>query len=106
MSALGIHIKPTNALRAFYFSVGVAAAGAAYGATQRGLWSGAAAVARAHGTLPPPPPPPPGSNEPLFGARFRSWAAAKWNDGVDSTLGRLAKELGKRGLLPPGKPVE
>lgn len=69
MSALGLTIKPTNALRGFYFGLGVAAAAGAYAATQRVLWGGAASVARAHGTLPPPAPAP--KEEALFGARFR-----------------------------------
>ncbi len=95
MSALGITVKPTNVLRAFYFTVGAAAAAGAYAATRRSLWGGAAGVARAHGTLPPPAKQP---DDPMFGARFRAWAAGKWNGAVDATLGELAKELAKRGL--------
>jgi hypothetical protein len=95
-----LQLKPTNALRGFYFAVGAAAAAAAYAATQRAVWGGAASVARAHGTLPPPSPKGGGAagEEQLFGARFRAWAAGQWNAGVDATLGRLAKELAKRGL--------
>lgn len=96
MSALGITIKPTNLLRSFYFAVGVAAAAGAYTATQRSIWGGAASVARAHGTLPPPCKPT--EDDLMFGARFREWAATKWNGAVDSTLGELAKELARRGL--------
>jgi hypothetical protein len=91
-------LKPTNALRAFYFTAGAAAAVAALAATRKALWSGAAGVARAHGTLPPPAGGDAAGDERLFGARFRAWAAGQWNGAVDSTLGELAKALAKRGL--------
>jgi hypothetical protein len=57
---------------------------------------GALQVAQAHGTLPPQqlqqPP------ERLFGPAARATLAAQWNGLVDDTLGRLAQELGKRGI--------
>lgn len=91
-------VKPTNALRALYFGLGAGAAALAYASAARGLWAGAAGVARAHGTLPPPPAGGGAKGEPLLGARARAWAAAKWNGAVDATLGELAKELARRGL--------
>lgn len=97
MSAL-VTVKPTNVLRAFYFGLGAAAAAGAYAWTQRELWGGAAAVARAHGTLPPAPPRDAAAEEPMFGAKFREWAAGEWNCAVDASLGRLAKYLADRGL--------
>lgn len=89
-------VKPTNALRAFYFTLGAGAAAAAYASASRGVWSGAAGVARAHGTLPPPQARE-AAREPLFGARFRALLVSKWNGAVDATLGELAKELARRG---------
>jgi hypothetical protein len=53
-------------------------------------------VAEGHGTLPvvqlQEQP------EPLFGPAARSTVAARWNKLVDDTLGRLAQELGRRGV--------
>jgi hypothetical protein len=95
-------VKPANVLRGFYFAAGLGAAAAAYGLTARGVWGGAASVARAHGTLPPAPRPGAngggGDDGRLFGASFRQWAAGQWNGAVDATLGNLAKWLGERGL--------
>jgi hypothetical protein len=53
-------------------------------------------VAQAHGTLPPQQPQQP--PERLFGPAARATVAAQWNGLVDDTLGRLAQELGKRGI--------
>jgi hypothetical protein len=53
-------------------------------------------VAQAHGTLPPQQPQQP--PERLFGPAARATLAAQWNGLVDDTLGRLAQELGKRGI--------
>lgn len=53
-------------------------------------------VAQAHGTLPPQQPQQ--QPERLFGPAARATLAAQWNGLVDDTLGRLAQELGKRGI--------
>jgi hypothetical protein len=58
--------------------------------------AGTLQVAQAHGTLPPQQPQQP--RERLFGPAARATLAAQWNGLVDDTLGRLAQELGKRGI--------
>eukprot|EP00877_Chromochloris_zofingiensis_P000234 jgi/Chrzof1/10210/Cz04g32240.t1 len=95
MSAVGVSIKPTTLLRAFYFSLGSIAAAGAYLSTQRLIWRGAAEVARAYGTLGAARIEPP---DPLFGPKTRAYMALKWNQAVDGTLGALAQELAKRGI--------
>lgn len=97
MAPLGLTVKPTNALRVFYFTVGAAVGGGAYVLARREVWGGAATVARATGTLAPAGAGGSGQRDPLFGPRFRGWAAAKWNGAVDATLGELARELARRG---------
>lgn len=88
-------MKPTHWLRALYFSLGAGAAVGTYAAVQRSVWRGTADVARAHGTMAPPKNEQP---EPLFGPAVRANIARGWNKAVDSTLGALARELGKRGI--------
>lgn len=57
-------------------------------------------VAQAHGTLPPviQEDSERKQQERLFGPAARAALGAQWNSFIDSTLGRLAQELAKRGI--------
>lgn len=57
-------------------------------------------VAQAHGTLPPVMQQDADrkQQERLFGPAARAALGAQWNSFIDSTLGRLAQELAKRGI--------
>jgi hypothetical protein len=57
-------------------------------------------VAQAHGTLPVVmvEDAERKQQERLFGPAARSALGAQWNQFIDMTLGRLAQELGKRGI--------
>jgi hypothetical protein len=54
-------------------------------------------VAQAWGTFPPADKQQQ-QPEQLLGPKARATLAQQWNDLIDSTLGRLATELGKRGI--------
>ncbi|WIA11708.1 hypothetical protein OEZ85_011804 [Tetradesmus obliquus] len=93
---MALVVKPSAVIKALWFSVGTGAAYAAYLKLHKDLWTGAKQVAQAHGTLPPQQPQQ--QPERLFGPAARATLAAQWNGLVDDTLGRLAQELGKRGI--------
>lgn len=94
-------VKPTTALRVFYFSAGAACAAGGYAGMKRVIWSsarvsaaelrGGAATAGAAATAT-------AEEEPLLGPKARGALGARWNALVDSTLGELARALGRRGI--------
>lgn len=120
-------ISPSLLIKGIWFSFGTGAAYAGYRLLHKDLWVGARQVgcpeqqeaaagfarprapaapltwplpppqvAQAHGTLPVQPHQP--QPEPLFGPATRTTLASQWNALVDASVGRLAQELGKRGL--------
>lgn len=93
---MALAIKPSSVVKAVWFSIGTGAAYAAYYSIHKDLWAGARQVAEGHGTLLSPHPQQ--APELLFGPAARALLAAKWNQLVDDTVGRLAQDLGRRGL--------
>ncbi|KAF8070976.1 hypothetical protein HT031_001057 [Scenedesmus sp. PABB004] len=93
---VGWPVKPSAVVKGVWFAIGGGAAGAAYLTARRDIWARARQVAEGHGTLPPQEAA--AQPERLFGPAARATLAAQWNQLVDDTLGRVAKELGKRGL--------
>lgn len=94
-------VKPTTALRVFYFSAGAACAAGGYLGMSRVIWASARASA---GELGGAAAKRPGGGErateeePLLGPKARGALGARWNGLVDSTLGELARALGRRGI--------
>jgi len=95
---MAIAFNPNNAVRVFYFSLGVAAALAGYNEMRRVTWAGAREVATQWGTYQPSTTAAEERKELLLGPRARATMAREWNRLVDNTLGALATELGKRGI--------
>ena len=102
-------VKPTTALRAFYFSAGAACAAGGYWGMRRVVWASArasaaelapaqarAAAAAAAATAAKDAGAQ--AEEPLLGPRARGALGARWNAFVDATLGELARALGRRGI--------
>lgn len=89
-------IKPTSVIRTIWFSIGAVAAYGSYYAIHKDLWTGARQVAQAHGTLPVRSEQQ-DSTEPILGPAVRETIAARWNQLVDESIGRLAQDLGRRG---------
>jgi len=93
-------VKPTTALRFFYFSAGAACAAGGYLGMRRVVWAGACASA---GEFAPAPVESGAgaagaAEDPLLGPKARGALGARWNALVDSTLGELARALGRRGI--------
>jgi hypothetical protein len=95
-------VKPTTALRVFYFSAGAACAAGGYAGMKRVIWSSArlsAAELRGRGEgVAAGATTAATEEEPLLGPKARGALGARWNALVDSTLGELARALGRRGI--------
>jgi hypothetical protein len=100
-------VKPTTALRAFYFSAGAACAAGGYWGMRRVVWASArasaaelapAAAAAAAKQQQQQQQQDLITDEPLLGPKARGALGARWNAMVDATLGELARALGRRGI--------